>query len=485
MTFNYHRAFTVHTIQVESKRCNINEQMRRNSQRISETLYVTFLYLKTKCNSVTVPDKFSLSKFFLPKDIQLSRAEYKRLMLTGILAVLSASVAVIYAIVDLANNVFYSAPAYLLLFTSTSVSIVLIRHGRFKLAKVLLIISTNLVVFWAAINDPFETGVFIFFIPVGIGAFGMLGFEDIRTGLWLSAFTSLLFLLAFFSGIRIDNPPLTPAYIKISFVLNYFISLTISVLEVYFLIQLNKISEDELVRKEIFANQKNAELQKVNVELDRFVYSVSHDLRSPLSSIQGLINLAKLTQEPAEIMEILSMIEDRINSQDHFIREIIDYARNARTETIHQPVALKEVVAEVISSLRYSVNAELIRFDIRISDKIILHSDKTRLTVILSNLIGNAIKYHDLTRKDPYIEVAFDEEQSMIAISDNGSGISSEHVGRVFDMFYRAAENSKGSGLGLFITREAVTKLGGSIRLESEVGKGSSFFVHLPLAPAH
>lgn len=228
------------------------------------------------------------------------------------------------------------------------------------------------------------------------------------------------------------------------------------------------------------AKRKNEELKKVNIELDRFVYSVSHDLRSPLSSIQGLINIAKLSHDQNEIRHILSMIQDRVNSQEHFIKEIIDYSRNSRTETRRDPVDLDALVREIVNTLRFSLHADRIDFKIAIESETILLSDRTRLTVVLSNLIGNAIKYHDFSKPDPFVEIGFRSGDSVLYIADNGSGIESRHQERIFDMFYRASEASKGSGLGLFITKETITRLGGTITVSSEPGKGSTFDVHLP-----
>lgn len=402
-------------------------------------------------------------------------------MLSGFLALMSLIVAFIYSVFDLINGVFYSQPAYIILAAASMLAITLMRSGRFTLARVILLAIANLVVFWAAITDPFETGVFLFFIPAGIGSFAMLGNEERKASIALASFTTLLFLLAYFvHAIRIPVPPPEPIYIKISLLINYIISLTIAILAINFLISLNRESENELIHKEELAKQRNEELRKVNVELDRFVYSVSHDLRSPLSSIQGLINIAKLSQDPEEIRNILLMIEDRVNSQEHFIKEIIDYSRNTRTETRRDPINLRELVSEIVNSLRFSLDASKIDFRISIPADTILLSDRIRLTVILSNLIGNAIKYHDLSKPAPFIEIGYQPDESVLYITDNGSGIDPTHAGRIFDMFYRASESSKGSGLGLFITKETITRLGGTISVESELGKGSTFQIHLP-----
>ena len=425
-----------------------------------------------------------VSKFsdvILGGEVKASRSEFKRLMLTGYLAVICMLVAVIYTILDVANDVYYAIPAYGILFLIPALSLFLIRLEKFKIAKIILMIAVNLVVFWAAVTDPFETGVFLFFIPVGIGSYAILPFDDHRTGLALTIFTTVLFLLAYFGDIKLYQIA-RPAeiYIRISFVFNYFISLTISVLAVYFLMNLNKQSEDELIQKEIFAHQKNEELQKANEALDRFVYSVSHDLRSPLSSILGLINLANLTKDPEELNQIMKMIEGRVHAQDKFIREIIDYSRNARTEIVTESIDLKRLVEEVIESLKFDSLANKIEFRVNIAEDVILISDKIRLTVILSNLIGNAIKYHDFRKAHPFIEVGYDTNQSLLYVNDNGTGVMLQHQDKIFNMFYRGSDRVTGSGLGLFITKEAVSKLGGSIEVKSEYGEGSRFTVKLP-----
>jgi signal transduction histidine kinase len=419
--------------------------------------------------------------FFIGKDISIQRSEYKRLVLTTYISVLCMCVAIIYTILDLYNDVYFSLIAYAVLLTMPAVCLFLNRYRKYKAAKILLMLSANLVVFWAAIHDPFETGVFLFFITAGIGSFAILGFEDHKTGLGLAALTSFLFLLAYsgkFPHFQVERP--SNEYIRVSLAFNYFISLTICILAVYFLMNLNKVSESELMEKETLANQKNAELQKVNDELDRFVYSVSHDLRSPLSSILGLISIGKMTTDHQEVRTILEMIQGRVDAQDRFIREIIDYSRNARTDIHHEPVPLEPLVNEIVENLKYNINGHGIRFHLNIPDNFQMVTDRTRLSVILSNLIGNAIKYHDPGKEQPFIEIGVQLPGKTLYVQDNGIGMQPEHHAKIFDMFYRGSDRSKGSGLGLFISREAVSKLGGSITVKSVIEEGSTFFVALP-----
>jgi signal transduction histidine kinase len=253
-------------------------------------------------------------------------------------------------------------------------------------------------------------------------------------------------------------------------------------LVVYFLITLNQQAEQALQEKELFLVQQNEQLEKVNQELDRFVYSVSHDLRSPLSSILGLTNLAKRTSSPEERQEYLSMIEDRIKVQDQFIHDIMEYSRNVRTHLSISEVNVTQLVREVKEGLRFVEGASRIAFHVPGED-VIVRTDLHRMNVILSNLIGNAIKYHDLKKDSPYIkiDVGVVEGSLLLEIADNGHGIEAEHQARVFDMFYRATELSKGSGLGLYIVKEAIGKLGGSIELQSQPGEGTRFKISVPL----
>ena len=403
-------------------------------------------------------------------------------MLAAYLSLICMAIAVIYSIVDVVNDVYYSWPAYIVLFFMPLISLRLIRKKKYKAAKVILMISANIGVFFAAINDPFEAGVFLYFIPTAIGSMAMLEFNERITGIALASFTLLLFLLAYFGSfdlyIKIARP--SEFYIQLSLIFNYFFSLTVSVLIIYFLTSLNRRSEKELMEKEKLANEKNQELQKVNEELDRFVYSVSHDLRSPLSSILGLTDLARRTSDPKELDQFIVMIQGRVKAQDHFIREIIDYSRNTRTDVVPEPVNLLSLVEEVLEALRFNPDAQKIEFIKKIEEGVTFISDKTRLTIILNNLIGNAIKYHDFNKANPFVEIGFIKDSSTLYIRDNGIGVMPEHQQKIFNMFYRGSDRSTGSGLGLFITKEAAAKLHGTIEMKTEFGKGSTFTVKLP-----
>lgn len=240
------------------------------------------------------------------------------------------------------------------------------------------------------------------------------------------------------------------------------------------------IEERKMAEQQI--RLQNDLLAKANDELDRFVYSASHDLRAPLSSLLGLISIAERTDSKEEIMLCLEMMKKRVVTMEGFIKEITDYSRNSRLRVERQPVLVRSLVQEVVDNLKYTSGAERIAIEVDAAPDLTFHTDPSRLKVVLNNLIANAIKYHDHTKETPFIKLkaTANGKANVILVSDNGQGIPKEHVDHIFDMFYRASENSEGSGLGLYIVKETLAKLMGSIDVQSELYQGSSFRVELP-----
>lgn len=140
------------------------------------------------------------------------------------------------------------------------------------------------------------------------------------------------------------------------------------------------------------------------------------------------------------------------------------------------------MVQEVINDLKFAYGMEQIYVRLDVASDYTILTDKSRLNVVLHNLIGNALKYQDPQKENQEVtvKVTNDSDQTKIEISDNGIGIAPEHQEKIFDMFYRASEQSNGSGLGLYIVRETITKLKGNIQVSSTPGLGSVFAITLP-----
>ncbi|HEY9047188.1 MAG TPA: HAMP domain-containing sensor histidine kinase [Ohtaekwangia sp.] len=236
---------------------------------------------------------------------------------------------------------------------------------------------------------------------------------------------------------------------------------------------------------ELQLSDQNKKLNVINTELDRFVYSVSHDLSAPLKSILGLVNISRLTDHLSDHRIHFNLIEKSVRKLEAFVSEVLDYSQNKRLEIALEQVNLKELWEEVVKDLQYidGVNEINIHHD-TIEPEIIV-SDRRRLKIILQNLFSNAVKFRRQNEAS-FVKfyTGYNHSQLTLFIEDNGEGIRPELQSKIFDMFFRATESSNGSGLGLYIAMEAAKTLGAQITVRSEYGKGSVFGIVFS-APEH
>lgn len=228
--------------------------------------------------------------------------------------------------------------------------------------------------------------------------------------------------------------------------------------------------------------QQNIELTKTNSELDSFVYSASHELRAPLSSVLGLINIMLPEETRPDTSLQLKMMEQSIQRLDNFIVDIIEYSRNKHVEVKVEPINFSNLIENSLESLWYLENTKKLSIHTDIKDKTEFWSDKKRISILLNNFTSNAIKYHDLSKDSPsiWINITTSNKEAVIQIKDNGIGMEPEQLDKIFDMFYRVSSNVMGTGIGLFIVKEVLLKLNGSIEVESKLGRGSLFTLKLP-----
>lgn len=243
--------------------------------------------------------------------------------------------------------------------------------------------------------------------------------------------------------------------------------------------------QSEKLKAELTLRLKNEELTKINQELDSFVYSVSHNLRAPLMSVLGLLNLANRDQHDRDPVydHYFKMMESSVKRLDETLKEIIEYSRNARIETVLKNIDFEKMIHDAIEKLHYLEGFDKTRISVSIDGKDqAFFSDAYRLSVVLSNLLSNAIKYRDPHKGNSFINIHVDTKPcgAKIVIEDNGIGIPDDQQTKVFRMFYRATEKSEGAGLGLYIVSEVIEKLKGKIEVESTLGEGSKFTITLP-----
>lgn len=227
---------------------------------------------------------------------------------------------------------------------------------------------------------------------------------------------------------------------------------------------------------------KNEELRKINAELDNFVYSISHDLRAPLLSIKGIFKLLHMKEKLGEqASKYLKMADESVDRLDGTVQEILDYSRNARLNLQVSEFDLRILIEQIFDDLRFGTEKAFI-FELTVDGNSIMTSDRYRVNTLLKNVISNSVKYRNKAAEQSFVKVHVTQTDCgfRIDVSDNGIGIAPQNVERIFDMFFRASSEVTGTGLGLYICREIMSRLGGTINVESELGKGTSMHIIIP-----
>ena len=224
------------------------------------------------------------------------------------------------------------------------------------------------------------------------------------------------------------------------------------------------------------------ELSKTNKELDRFVYSVSHDLRAPMTTLLGLLNVAEHEDNIDALHQYQVLMRNSVKRMDHFISNLLNYSSSKRLENVPELISLEELTEEVASSLRHLPNAFSIDFITDFDTLAPVRTDLHKFKIILSNLLSNAVLFHNIEQERPFIRLKLKSSPTdlHLTIEDNGQGIEEEYHQKIFNMFFRGNKKSTGNGLGLYIVKETVEKLNGQISFESTLGQGTTFKVELP-----
>jgi len=234
-------------------------------------------------------------------------------------------------------------------------------------------------------------------------------------------------------------------------------------------------------RAKIDLRNKINELEKTNEELNRFIYSISHELRAPLVSMMGIVDLVKMENMYQSSGEYWSLIENCSNKLDYYIQKTVQYYKNNKTVTEQTDIQFDAVIADLVELYAYSDKET--RFTIHVNQTAAFVGDIFRIEVILGNLISNAIKYQKSNEPNKKVDIAIDVNalQAEITITDNGVGILNEHLEKIFTQFFKS-KHHPGTGLGLFIVKEALNRINGKISVKSILNQGTAFKITIPNA---
>ncbi len=233
-------------------------------------------------------------------------------------------------------------------------------------------------------------------------------------------------------------------------------------------------------------NERTAKLRETIGELEAFSYSVSHDMRAPLRSMQGYAELLLSThssQLPDEGTHYLQRISKNAERLELLVRDVLAYSKVAKEEIVLTPIDLEAFLPSLVAQLS---DLQRTRAEVHLQHPLpTVMGHEAYLSQIFSNLVGNAIKF---TRPEvtPRIEISTERrgEEIMLRVRDNGIGIDPQHFQRIFEIFGRVHPDRmyEGTGIGLSIVKKAVHRMGGSIGIDSTLGDGSCFWFTLKLA---
>lgn len=242
-------------------------------------------------------------------------------------------------------------------------------------------------------------------------------------------------------------------------------------------------SNRKLTQEILEKTEKEKLLQHMNEELATFIYKSSHDLRSPLTSVQGLLELIRMDLPRAPSPMYLDLMNDRLQHLDLILKNLMDLNHIRGSKLSIATIDLKAMIQEVLESLETTCDFGALKISIDIAPTFhAFRNDPAVLRPVLHHLLSNSIKYRNPTVEKPVVQITGSTSKSAfnLVIADNGIGIPEEMQGKVCDMFFRGTELSDGSGLGLYVVQKSLEKLEADFKLESTLGEGTTCSFSIP-----
>lgn len=228
-------------------------------------------------------------------------------------------------------------------------------------------------------------------------------------------------------------------------------------------------------------NERTNRLKEAYKELDTFFYRASHDFRRPLTTFMGLAEVARITVKEKTALELFEKVDETAHTLDRMLVKLQSISDVGAQQLVYKEVFIAELITDILDSFREDIQHKNIKVTSRVNLTDSFYSYPAMVKIVLGNLIENAIQFHTPDNSVMSITVDQDGNNVVLKVADNGQGIESELHDKIFEMYFRGSDRSKGNGLGLYIAKKAVEKLGGTIVVTSEVYRGSTFTVTLPM----
>lgn len=236
-------------------------------------------------------------------------------------------------------------------------------------------------------------------------------------------------------------------------------------------------------RRALQKHQENLlQLELAKKEFDAFVYRASHDIRGPLCSLKGLLNLAQKEQDLNELIKQIDYMESTVNRLDSILINLIETFKIRDKAVANELFSIEALWNEILEEYEHQQVLAALKMSISLKHSPDLIADRVILKSVIRSLVDNAIKFRNPSLEKPYVQIAIEEKEDGIAIhvSDNGIGIRDSMRERIFEMFFRANDLVPGNGLGLYRAKLGIEKLGGNIQLITQEGVGTVVQLHIP-----
>jgi signal transduction histidine kinase len=245
--------------------------------------------------------------------------------------------------------------------------------------------------------------------------------------------------------------------------------------------ELNKILEQSVSERTLEIQEQKKVIEEKVKDLDTLIYRASHDIKGPLKSILGLTNLGIHDLDNAK--DYLQHIETSVKKLDNVINNLININRINSTELYYEKIEITELIDDCRQMLNLDRDEEAFKIITEVQETSEFYSNQQIVYSAIQNIIENAYKYRKTYIANPQLKISgvINEEFVFLNFSDNGIGIPQNYVNKIFDMFFRAdSSNKNGSGLGLYLTKTSLNKLGGFIEIQSELGFGTIITIKIP-----
>lgn len=217
-------------------------------------------------------------------------------------------------------------------------------------------------------------------------------------------------------------------------------------------------------------------------EVNYFVYKASHDIKGPLVSMKGLLDMAsESVDDKPKLNNLLALLDKSVVSLETTLGDIIEFKKIDSGAIKDSVIDFKELIEDILNSNASLPQVEGLRIETIINQSFEYRNDREILKSIITNIVTNAIKYR---KKRPDARVSMkldvDNEKAMLVVDDNGMGMSESVLNKAFDMFFRGQKDVEGSGLGLYIVKKGLERIGGTIRVNSVFTEGTTMTLYLP-----